>query len=77
MNNRATPTEMCDYKHALLLYKVANEQLPIGDWVRFNFQQQYSSRSSIFRFLKENNYKIGLNSICNRLHSINDKIRYD
>ena len=76
INSRATPTQMCDYKHALQLYKLISLETPKVDWVDLNFQQVFSGRSRTFNFAKTNNYKVGLNLICNRFHSINGKIDY-
>ena len=73
INNRATPKKMCDYKHALQLYKLFSLEIPKVDWVDLNFQQVFSGRAWTFNFGKINNYKVGLNLICNRFHSINIK----
>ena len=77
LNKRATPEEMCLYKHALLLYKIIKFKIPQLDWIDLNFQQTFTSRSETFKFFKTNNYKIGCNNICNRLHIINNKIQYN
>ena len=36
-----------------------------------------NSRLNNFNFIKNNNYKIGCNIICNRLQEINSKIEYE
>ena len=77
INNRATPDQMCLYKHSLLLYKLINLELPHLDWIDINFQQNFNNRSSYMNFFKTNRYKIGENIISNRLHIINAKIEYD
>ena len=77
INNRATPDQMCLYKHSLLLYKLINLELPHLDWIDINFQQNFNNRSSYMNFFKTNRYKIGENIINNRLHIINAKIEYD
>ena len=76
INKRATPQQMCDYKHVLQLHKLINLEIPKVDWVDLNFQQVFSVRSRTFNFTRTNNYRVGLNLICNRLHSINGKLDY-
>ena len=44
INSRATPTQMCDYKHALQLYKLTSLETPKVNWVDLNFQQVFSGR---------------------------------
>ena len=76
INNRATPKQMCEYSHALQLYKLISLELPKADWLDLNFQQVFGGRTRTFNFAKTNNYKIGLNLICNRFHSLNGRIDY-
>ena len=76
INNRATPKQMCEYSHALQLHKLINLELPKADWLDLNFQQVFGGRTRTFNFAKTNNYKIGLNLICNRFHSLNGRIDY-
>ena len=76
INNRATPIEFCNYKHALLLYKLINTELPGLDWIDLNFQQTLGARCKSFNFFKISNFKVGGNLICNRLCSINGKIDF-
>ena len=75
LNNRATPSQMSNYKLALLLHRLINLEIPYSDWIGINFQQNHNTRNFSFSFFKTNNYKIGENIICNRLPSINGKIR--
>ena len=72
--NRATPERMSLYKHALLLYKLYNTNLPEMDWIALNFQQINATRQTTFKIVKSNNYKVGNNIITNRLHSLNNLI---
>ena len=37
INNRATPKQMCEYKHALQLYKLISLELPKADWVLISY----------------------------------------
>ena len=64
INNRATPTEFSNYKHALLLHGLIHTEIPISDWIDLNLQQTFNSRSTTFSIVKNNRYKIGENLIC-------------
>ena len=74
LNQRATPTQIMQYKHSLLLYKLYNRKEPIQEWVMLNFQQTLGSRQTNFNIIRSNNYKIGNNLLCNRLQIINNLI---
>ena len=71
---RATPNMYCDYKLSLLLYKTFNLCKPESEWTELNFCQTLMSRQSFFHVIKNNRLRVGLNSLCNRFHHINDKI---
>ena len=64
------------YKHALLLYKLLNNEIPLNDWIDLNFQQTFNNRSITYKFVKTNSYKVGNNLLCNRFPIINGKIEY-
>ena len=72
--NRATPSMYCDYKLSLLLYKTYNMQQPEEEWIIINFTQTLMSRQVFFHVNKNNRLRIGLNSLCNRFHYLNNKI---
>ena len=74
ITNRATPSQMLLYKHAILLFKLYNTLNSTSDWVKLNFQQTLTSRQVNFKISQTNKYKIGLNLICNRLTVLNNKI---
>ena len=74
LTKRATPPQLQIYKHAILLLRLYNSIDTTSDWVRLNFQQTLTSRQTNFIILKNNNYKIGNNLICNRLSLLNNKI---
>ena len=76
INKRVTPTELCNYKHALLFHRLVSTEIPTDDWVDLNFQQTFGGRTSSFNFFKTNNYKIGNNILCNRFHILNQKLDY-
>jgi hypothetical protein len=71
---RATPNQMIMYKHAILLHKLYNNNLPKADWVELNFQQILTSRQTTFKIIKSNNYLVGNNLISTRLSILNNKI---
>ena len=74
LKSRATPDQLMQYKHAILLYNLYNRKKPIQEWVTLNFQQTLSSKQTNFKILRSNNFKMGNNLLCNRLHIINNKI---
>ena len=73
-NNRATPTEFSNYKHALLLHKLVQTEIPNLDWIDLNFQQSFNGRETFFKFFSTNNYRVGSNNICNRMSILNGKL---
>ena len=75
INKRATPTQMCIYKHALLLYKLLKIEIPSLDWIDLNFQQSFNQREQTFKFFSTNNYRVGCNSICNRMNILNGTLQ--
>ena len=74
---RGTPTQMCNYKHALQLYKLFNSETMTEDWVSLNFQQQFNGRRNRFQFFTSSNYKVGNNLMVNRFRQLNNKIDYN
>ena len=74
---RGTPTQMCNYKHALQLYKLFNSETMTEDWIALNFQQQFNGRSNKFQFFTSSNYKVGKNLMVNRFRQLNNKIDYN
>ena len=74
MTNRATPEMLSDYKLALSLYKIFNNESPQNEWLHLNFSQITTSRQTNFMTSKSNNLKLGINSLTNRLHHLNGKI---
>ena len=75
--NRATPDQMMLYKLELSLFRLYNYEFNNVEFTILNFNQIFSSRQTKFKTNKSNRTKIGLNSLANRLHSINDKIPLD
>ena len=62
------------YKHAILLNKLYNIQLPETEWIALNFQQILTTRQTKFLVIKTNNKRIGNNILANRLYVLNNKI---
>ena len=52
---RALPTQLLEYKHAIVLLNVYNTQIPKDDWVNLNFNQILTSCQTKFKTLKSNN----------------------
>ena len=77
INNRATPTEFSNYKHALLLHKLIHTEIPTLDWIDLNFQQTFNRRSTTVNFVKTNRFKVGENLMCNRFGVLNGKITHE
>ena len=77
MYNRAHPEKFLLYRHALLLYKLFNENSHTNEWVHLNFNQILTSRQSTFIATKNNRKRVGLNAIANRLYVLNGRIPLD
>ena len=71
---RATPEMLMKYKLALCLFKLYNESFNSLEFTLLNFNQLLTGRQTLFKTLKSNCYKVGLNSLSNRLYFLNDKI---
>ena len=72
MCNRAPPASFMSYKLALCLYKLHNSNFNSFEFVQLNLNQILTSRQTVFKTLKNNVFKIGMNSLTNRLTHIND-----
>ena len=74
MCNRATPECMMKYKLALSLHKLYNKDFNNIEFLLLNQNQILTSRQTLFKTLKTNTYKVGINSLTNRLSLINNLI---
>ena len=54
--------------------KLFNESFNSLEFTLLNFNQLLTGRQTLFKTLKSNCYKVGLNSLSNRLYFLNDKI---
>ena len=77
MAGRATPVRLMYYKLALQLHKTTNLQIPTTDWISLNLNNVATSRQTTFITNKTNNYRVGMNSLSNRLWYLNGKIHLD
>jgi hypothetical protein len=75
--SKPTPGNYSKFKLSLVLYKAFNSIVQDTDWLNFNNQIILTGRQTKFIMFKSNNYKIGLNIITNRFHSISNKIELD
>ena len=71
---RALPEMFMKYKLALCLYKLYNESFNSIEFAQLNYKQVLTGRQVNFKILRNNAYKVGMNSLSNRLHCINDQI---
>ena len=74
---RPTPKELMELKHALLLHKVYNSEIPNQDWLDLFFNQNFNNRNTKVNFIDTSTYKQGKNLLTNRFTCINNKIPYE
>ena len=72
---RALPSQLIEIKHAIMLHKLYNEQLPVADWIDLNFDQILTSRQMHFKITKSNTFKIGNNKLATSLSNVTSKIQ--
>ena len=48
-NNKATPENVCLYKHSLILHSLFNKQKPPLDWIEINFNQNLNNTKSLLK----------------------------
>ena len=66
---KSLPSRVLELKHAILLHKIYNTQIPQMDWIELTFNQSITSLT--------NRTKIGNNIITTRLSIINRKIKLE
>ena len=71
---KGPPKSTMEYKHAIVLHNIYNNQIPKDDWVDLNFNQILTSRQTKFQTLKSNNFKVVNNKLISRLATLNGKI---
>ena len=72
--NRATPEKIMLYKLSLALFETINNKFPLPDWLDLNFTNTFTRREINFSCIKDNNYRVGLNTLSNRYSVLNGKI---
>jgi hypothetical protein len=77
LSNRATPSMYCDYKSALQLYKLFNENTPQNEWIHLNLDIINTSRQQFFEIRLNYQLRIGKKALCNKLNHLNGKISLD
>jgi hypothetical protein len=73
----STPMQMANFILTLLLYKTFNSNTFNKYWLELNDQIVITGRKNHFNCYRKNNYKIGLNLLVNRFHSLNNKVWLD
>ena len=71
---RATHNQMLTHKHAILLHKLYNANLPQSDWIDLNINKNLTLRQTNFNITKINNYLVGNNLLGTRLSILNNKV---
>ena len=74
LNNRALPSKIMIYKHAIILHRLVSNEIPSIEWVALHFNLILSSRMVNFKVIQNFNYKIGQNILTNRLSIVNGLI---
>ena len=74
MSKRATPENFMKYKLALSLHKLYNVPYNSIEFSSLNENQIFTSRQTKFIIRKNNNLKVGLNCLSNRLYVLNNII---
>ena len=74
MCKRATPSQIMNYKLALLAYKVFNDGYLQKEWIWSNFQQTFNNHNNKLNIYSTTNFKIGRNIPINRLNHIKNLI---
>ena len=64
---RAKPKQFIVYKHSILLHKLYNTKLSQMDWFDLKLNRASTTRQTIFRTIKSNNYMTGNNLLSSRL----------
>ena len=73
MNNRASPEMFTHYKHALVLFKLYNNNTVEEEWISLNLQHQFSIRGNVFKVTRNNKLRVGNNIMINRMSILNNK----
>ena len=73
---RPTPKTLMEFKHALILHKVYNTEVPNQNWLNLFFNQNFNNRNPKANFIDTSRFKQGKNLLSNRFTCINNRIPY-
>ena len=74
---RPTPKVLMEQKHALILHKIYNSELPNRNWIDLFFNQNFNNRNPNANFIDTSRFKQGKNLLINRFTCINNKTPYE
>ena len=74
MANRALPDKMCQYRHAILMYKLFRNVICENELSQMNFQLYENERCTKLKFIKNQKFEVGKNILLNRFYDLNDLI---
>jgi hypothetical protein len=74
---KSSPQHFALYKIYVVLYKLFNGTVHGTDWVDLNLNVLTTSQKTTFDTNKSNNYKIGTNTISNKLVHIRKRVLLD
>ena len=74
MAERAPPDKMCQYRHAILMFKLFRNVICENEFVQMNFQLYENDRHPKLKFIKNQKYGVGKNILLNRFCDLNDVI---
>ena len=61
----------------LCLYKLYNKEFNLIEFAILNYNQKVTGRQKHFKTIKSNIYKVGINSLANRLYFTNNHVTYE
>ena len=74
MANRATPKQMCQFRHAVLMYKLFNNVMCEDEFLQLNFQYYENARNTKMTFVRIQRFDVGKNILLNRFYDLNNLI---
>ena len=74
---QSTPSQIALFKLSIELYKLFNSENVSMNYTRLANQIVVGRRQNFFMCFRQNNYKIGLNSLINKFYHLNGKISLD
>ena len=65
---------MCQYRHAILMFKLFRNVICENEFVQMNFQLYKNDSHPKLKFIKNQKYDVGKNILLNRFCDLNDVI---